>query len=174
MRAGKPYPPATLEEFQLVEGVVSGCHMLKQAGFILVVATNQPDVGRGTQSKANVEAIHQQLRHLVPTIDHIEVSYDAGNTPAPAPRRKPEPGMLIDSAQTLGLDLTQSWMVGDRWRDIDCGHAAGCQTVFIDLGHDEKLRSEPHFTVPNFMAAVRVILAHKSDGLIGSFKKQLR
>jgi D-glycero-D-manno-heptose 1,7-bisphosphate phosphatase len=174
IRAGKPYPPATLEEFQLLEGVASGCQMLKQAGFILVVTTNQPDVGRGTQSQAVVEAIHQQLRRLVPTIDHIEVNYDAGNTPASTPRRKPAPGMLIDSAKTLGLDLMQSWMVGDRWRDIDCGQAAGCRTVFIDLGHDEKLRSEPNFTVPNFMAAVRIILGHKSDGPIGNFQKQSR
>jgi D-glycero-D-manno-heptose 1,7-bisphosphate phosphatase len=75
---GKPYPPATLDEFILLEGVAESCGRLKAAGFVLIVATNQPDVGRGTQAQAVVEAMHAHLRQLVPGIDHIEVCYDAG------------------------------------------------------------------------------------------------
>ena len=67
--------------------------------------------------------------------------------------------MLFDAARTLGLDLARSWMVGDRWRDIDCGHSAGCRTVFIDFGYDEKLRARPDFIVSSFPAAVGIILA---------------
>jgi D-glycero-D-manno-heptose 1,7-bisphosphate phosphatase len=66
--------------------------------------------------------------------------------------------MLFDAAQALGIDLKRSWMIGDRWRDVDCGHRAGVRTVFIDLGHAESLRSAPEFTVPSFAMAVAVVL----------------
>jgi D-glycero-D-manno-heptose 1,7-bisphosphate phosphatase len=163
---GKPYPPAKVEEFTLLDGVSQSCARLKAAGFVMVVATNQPDVGRGTQTQAVVEAIHSHLRNLIPGIDHIEVCYDAGGCAPPSPRRKPAPGMLLDAARTLRLDLARSWMVGDRWRDIDCGHSAGCRTIFIDFGYDEKLRFQPDFVVSNFPAAVAIILAHHSTNLV--------
>jgi D-glycero-D-manno-heptose 1,7-bisphosphate phosphatase len=163
---GKPYPPATVEEFTLFEGVAKSCARLKAAGFALIVATNQPDVGRGTQRQAEVEAIHSHLHRLIPAIDHIEVCYDVDCAAPPSPRRKPAPGMLFDAAQTLGLDLARSWMVGDRWRDIDCGHSAGCRTIFIDFGYDEKLRERPDFIVSNFPAAVGIILTHYSTNLV--------
>jgi D-glycero-D-manno-heptose 1,7-bisphosphate phosphatase len=69
--------------------------------------------------------------------------------------------MLRRAAQELGLDLSRSWMIGDRWRDIDCGRAAGCCTVFIDNGYSEALRARPDFTAPGFAAAVDIILAHR-------------
>jgi D-glycero-D-manno-heptose 1,7-bisphosphate phosphatase len=131
---------------------------LKAAGYRLIIATNQPDVGRGTQTQAAVEAIHARLIELLP-IDRVEVSYDSGRENPPSLFRKPAPGMLLRAAKELGLDLTHSWMVGDRWRDIDCGKNAGCRTVFIDGGYAEKLQSSPDFTVRSFADAVNTILA---------------
>jgi len=160
VREGKPYPPSTVEEFELFPGVPEACAQLAAAGYVLVVATNQPDVGRGTQPQAVVEAMHAKLRQLVPAISHLEVSYAPGRVgDPPDPRRKPAPGMLLEASLLLGLDLTRSWMVGDRWRDIDCGQRAGVRTVFIDFGYDELLRARPDFTVPSFTDAVRIILA---------------
>lgn len=161
VRDGKPYPPNTLDEFVLLEGVVEGCHALKKAGFCLVVATNQPDVGRGTQSRDVVESMHTKLCTLTP-IDRVEVSYSPGGENPPDPCRKPQPGMVLNAARELGLDLRRSWMVGDRWRDIDCGASAGLKTIFIDWGYDEKLRAKPDFTVRSFAEAVRIILEHPS------------
>ena len=160
VRAGKPYPPATLAEFALFPGVPEACAQLAAAGYILVVATNQPDVGRGDQAQSVVESMHARLRELVPSITHIEVCYAPGQGIAHAEdyRRKPAPGMLTDAAKTLGLDLARSWMVGDRWRDIDCGQRAGVRTAFIDFGYDETLRAAPNFTVKNFAEAAAVIL----------------
>ena len=158
VRDGKPYPPQTVEEFELFPGVAQACAQLAAAGFVLVVATNQPDVGRGTQSQAVVEAMHAKLRQLVPTLAHIEVSYDPGQG-QPSRRRKPEPGMLLDAALLLSLDLGRSWMVGDRWRDIDCGRRAGVRTVFIDFGYTEELKAQPDYTVSSFAEAARIILA---------------
>ena len=136
VRGGKPYPPDKLEEFRLFDGVPEACRSLKAAGYALVVATNQPDVGRGDQSQAAVEAMHARLQSLVPEIDRIEACYDPGRAEL-SRRRKPEPGMLLDAAKALGLDLSHSWMIGDRWRDIDCGRRAGVRTVFIDFGYSE-------------------------------------
>ena len=158
VRDGTPYPPQTLAEFELFPGVPEACAQLAAAGFVLVVATNQPDVGRGTQSQAIVEAMHAKLRAAVPEIARVEVCYDPGRGEK-STRRKPEPGMLLDAARDLGLDLARSWMIGDRWRDIDCGKRAGVRTVFIDFGYVEKLHAAPDFTVSSFTEAARIILA---------------
>jgi len=159
VREGKPYPPATTAEFQLLPGVAEGCRALHAAGYVLVIATNQPDVGRGTQAQATVEAMHAHLQKLIPEIARIEVCYDAGGTTPPSEFRKPAPGMLRRAAAALNLDLAQSWMIGDRWRDVDAGVAAGCRTIFLDCGYDEALRQKPDFTVRTFAEAVRIILA---------------
>ena len=163
IRDGKPYPPQALADFELFPDVPAACARLAAAGFTLVVATNQPDVGRGTQSQSVVEAMHARLQQLVPQIAHVEVSYAAGLDKAAPPdrRRKPEPGMLLDAALLLDLDLPHSWMIGDRWRDIDCGKRAGVRTVFIDFGYAEELRERPDFTVQSFAEAAEVILGSK-------------
>lgn len=156
-RDQKPYPPMSLAEFEILPGVPEACAQLKHAGFLLVVATNQPDVGRGTLDQSLVEEIHAHLRQTLP-IDRVEVCYHAGKGASDCDCRKPKPGMLLRAARELGIDLTRSWMVGDRWRDIDCGHAAGCWTVFIDYGYDEALRQLPDFRVKNLTEAAQVIL----------------
>ena len=159
IRDGKPYPPQILADFYLFPDVPAACAELAAAGLVLVVATNQPDVGRGTQTQEVVEAMHAQLRQRVPQIAQIEVCYAPGREGDPPDRRrKPEPGMLLDAARSLDLDLSRSWMIGDRWRDIDCGKRAGVRTVFIDFGYAEELRSPPDFTVRSFAEAAAVIL----------------
>lgn len=156
VRDGKPYPPATIAEFELLPGVEEACARLKAAGWLLIVATNQPDVGRGTQRKEEVEAMHAAMCERLP-IDRVEVSYDPGQG-VPSEFRKPAPGMLLRAARELGIDLGGSWMVGDRWRDVDCGAAAGCRTIFIDYGYDEKLRAKPDFMTGSLLAAAEIIL----------------
>lgn len=156
-RHGKPYPPASLAEFEILPGVPEACAKLKQAGFLLVVATNQPDVGRGALAQSVVEAIHARMTAALP-IDRVEVCYHPGAGAPECDCRKPKPGMLLRAARELGIDLARSWMVGDRWRDIDCGRAAGCRTVFIDYGYDEALRRTPDYRVKNPVEAVKVIL----------------
>jgi D-glycero-D-manno-heptose 1,7-bisphosphate phosphatase len=159
IRSGKPFPPASIKEFILLNNVAAGCHDLHSAGYVLVVATNQPDVGRGTQSKATVEAMHDHLMELIPTISRIEVCYDPGTETPPSGFRKPAPGMLFQAARELSLDLKNSWMIGDRWRDVDCGRNAGCKTIFIDFGYRETLREKPDYIVRSFPEAVGIILA---------------
>jgi len=155
VRDGKPYPPASAEEFELLPGVEEACHILKEAGFLLVVATNQPDVGRGTTPREVIEAIHAYMVSQLP-IDRVEVCYDPGQG-IPSDFRKPAPGMLLRAARELDIDLPASFMVGDRWRDIDCGAAAGCRTLFVDYGYDETLKAMPDFRVKSLLEAARII-----------------
>ena len=163
IREGLPYPPATPEEFRLYADAPAACRALHAAGYLLVVATNQPDVGRGTMAPSVVAAMHARLQVLIPEIVRIEVCFapGQGRDHPENRRRKPEPGMLLDAAAALGIDLARSWMIGDRWRDVDCGRRAGVRTVFIDFGYAEALRSPPDFTVRSFAEAAATVLAQR-------------
>jgi D-glycero-D-manno-heptose 1,7-bisphosphate phosphatase len=156
-RNHKPFAPRNLDEFEILPEVPAACAKLKAARFLLVVATNQPDVGRGTLKREIVEMIHAHLLAQLP-IDRIEVCFHPGQGQSDCDCRKPKPGMLLRAARELGIDLAQSWMVGDRWRDVDCGHAAGCRTIFIDRGYAEELRQKPDFSAGNLAEAANIIL----------------
>ncbi len=157
VREGKPYPPVRLSEFEILPDVPKACADLKAAGYRLIVVTNQPDVGRGTLQQSTVEAIHASMCQRLP-IDRVEVCYHAGQGQSDCNCRKPRPGMLLRAAGELDLDLAQSWMVGDRWRDIDCGHAAGCRTIFIDRGYTEPLRQAPDYRAGGLLEAAAIVL----------------
>jgi D-glycero-D-manno-heptose 1,7-bisphosphate phosphatase len=159
VRNGQPHPPSTLEEFELYDDVADGCARLKAAHFLLVVITNQPDVGRGTQTREAVEAMHAKLQSALPSLDRIEICYHAGERfGEPCDCRKPRPGMILRAAAELNIDLSASYVVGDRWRDIDCARAAGCRAIFIERGYKESLHEAPDFTVANFGDAVNALL----------------
>ena len=156
VREGLPYAPTHFSEFEILPGVAEACAKLKAAGYLLIVTTNQPDVGRGTVKQEVVEEIHAFMCRQLP-LDRVEVCYHSGQG-FECDCRKPKPGMLLRAAKELGLDLAQSWIVGDRWRDIDCGHAAGCRTILIKYNYDEALRQAPDFRVGNLLEAANVIL----------------
>ena len=158
VREGKPYPPSSLQEFEILPGVTEACAKLKEAGFLLVVATNQPDVGRGTLQQTVVESLHSYMMSVLP-LDRIEVCYHPGQGVSECDCRKPRPGMLLRAARELRVDLERSFMVGDRWRDIDCGGAAGCVTMLIDYGYDEPLRRMPDYRVKDLQEAADLITA---------------
>ena len=156
-RDHKPFAPSNLAEFEILPEVPAACAALKAAGFLLVVATNQPDVGRGTLRQEIIEKIHAHMMRELP-IDRVEVCFHPGQGASDCDCRKPKPGMLLRAARELGIDLAQSWMVGDRWRDVDCGHAAGCRTIFIDRGYAEELKQKPDFSAGNLAVAADIIL----------------
>jgi D-glycero-D-manno-heptose 1,7-bisphosphate phosphatase len=155
---GKPYPPQAVRDFEILPDVAQACQRLKNAGYILVVATNQPDVGRGKLEKEVVQRIHETMLRQLP-IDRVEVCYHAGTAfGEDCLCRKPRPGMLIAAATALHIDLSRSFMIGDRWRDIDCGKCAGCRTIFIDWGYNELLQEQPDFKTNSLLPAAEWIL----------------
>lgn len=169
VRSGRPYPPTSLRDFQLYRDAAPSCALLKAENFLLVVATNQPDVGRGNQELAVVQAMHGKLRDDLPMIDRIEVCYHSGDRHGqPCDCRKPKPGMILRAARELNIDLAASYLIGDRWRDVDCAHAAGCRSIFIEHGYDEALREDPDFRVSNLAEATNVVLCDSRAGLDSS------
>ena len=157
IRAGKPYPPARLDEFEILSGVREACQLLKKVGFLLVVVTNQPDVGRGTLAREAVETIHAWLLQQLP-IDRVMTCFHGGAVYGdPCECRKPRPGMLLQAAEALKIDLAKSFMIGDRWRDVDCGFNAGCQTIFVDWDYEENLKRDPDFNAHDLLDAAKLI-----------------
>jgi D-glycero-D-manno-heptose 1,7-bisphosphate phosphatase len=154
---GKPYPPRAVADFEMLPGVVQAFADLKNASYLLVVVTNQPDVGRGIMKKDVVEAIHETMVRLLP-IDRVEVCYHAGaEYGEECECRKPRSGMVFAAAERLAIDLARSFMVGDRWRDVECGWNAGCRTVFIDWGYQESLKHQPDYRAGDLLEAAKLI-----------------
>jgi D-glycero-D-manno-heptose 1,7-bisphosphate phosphatase len=156
IRNGRPYPPATLEAFEILSGVPDAVRRLHDAGFLLIGATNQPDVARGTQRREVVETMNARL--LAETaITAMLVCYEDGED---CPRRKPNPGLLLEAAATYAIDLAASFMVGDRWRDVEAGRRAGCRTIFLDRGYAERQPDPPaDYTTTDLPAAADWILS---------------
>jgi D-glycero-D-manno-heptose 1,7-bisphosphate phosphatase len=159
VRDGMPYPPPHVEAFELYDDVPNGCTRLKAANFFLIVISNQPDVGRGIQTREAVETMNLKMQSALPLLDRIEVCYHAGERfGQPCDCRKPQPGLILRAAAELNIDLKKSYVIGDRWRDIDCARAAGCRAILIQRGYKEPLREAPDFTVANFNEAVSAVL----------------
>jgi D-glycero-D-manno-heptose 1,7-bisphosphate phosphatase len=140
VRDGVPTPPRNLSEFRLLPGVQDACAALKKSGFALVVITNQPDIARGTQTPAEVDLIHDRLRSLLPVDEICVCPHDDADG---CPCRKPRPGMLLDAARRLGLDLARSASVGDRWRDVEAANRAGVVAIYVRRGYDRAREPEP-------------------------------
>lgn len=158
VRDGKPYAPRRLEDFRLLPGVPKAVAALKRAGFLVVVVTNQPDIGNGLVAASMVQAMHARLRLRVP-VDEIRVCPHRQG--AGCSCRKPKPGMLRAAAKRWNIDLQNSYMVGDRGSDIVAGKAAGCYTLLINRHYSEPLPSRPDRTVSSLPAAVRIILSRE-------------
>lgn len=156
VRDGQPYPPGSLAEMTLVPGVQEACARLKQCGFLLIVVTNQPDIARGTATNAAVEAINAALQAKLGLDEVCICPHDDADA---CVCRKPKPGLLLAAADRWKIDLANSFMVGDRWRDIEAGRAAGCRTVFIDYDYAERRPDAPDMVAPSLAAVVPEIIA---------------
>lgn len=156
VRDGRPYPPAGADEVEVLPGVAASLRRLKAHGYLLVIVTNQPDVARGTHSKAAVDAIHERLAALLPIDEFRTCHHDDSDHCA---CRKPQPGLILDAARAHDLDLGSSVMVGDRWRDVEAGRRAGCATVFLDYGYAERQPEKPDAVVTSLEEAANWILS---------------
>jgi D-glycero-D-manno-heptose 1,7-bisphosphate phosphatase len=158
LRHGRPYPPDSVEDLEILPGVFEAMTALRAAGYRLIVATNQPDVATGRQRLAVVEAIHQRLRAALP-IDDVRACYHTDRDGCPC--RKPKPGMLREAAAAWALDLTRCFMVGDRWRDVGAGRAAGCRTILVGDGYGEPFADRPDAVAGSLREASDLILCRR-------------
>jgi len=156
VRHGKPHAPGTLEEFEILPEAPAALRALDEADFLLIVVTNQPDVARGLVGREVVEAMHRKLLETLP-IDAIKACYEIDGPASTC--YKPKPGMLLEAANEHDIDLARSYMVGDRWRDVGAGKAAGCFTVFLDRGYEEPQVEAPDAVCADLAEAASLILA---------------
>jgi D-glycero-D-manno-heptose 1,7-bisphosphate phosphatase len=155
VRDGVPQSARSLAELRILPGVAQACERLHAAGFVLIVVTNQPDVARGVLTAEAVEEMHRELHERLP-LDDIAVCFhdDADGCDC----RKPQPGLLLAAAGRWKVDLATSFLVGDRWRDVEAARRAGCRAIFVDRGYAETIASEPDATVRNLEEAAEWIL----------------
>jgi len=156
IRNGKPFAPTTVEQFELLPNVTTAIAALKKVGFRVIVVTNQPDVGAGRVAREVVEAMNKRMRHEC-QVDDVRVCYHTDTDGCAC--RKPKPGLLVAAANDWLVDLRRSYMVGDRWRDIGAGRAAGCRTVLIDYNYVEQRAENPDIVVKSLMEASQKILS---------------
>jgi D-glycero-D-manno-heptose 1,7-bisphosphate phosphatase len=160
VRNRKPYAPRHLGEFRLLPGAADAVRELKSVGFLIIVVTNQPDVGHGLTTPQTLAAMHARLseRLLLDAILVCPHRQDAG-----CACRKPKPGMIHQAKSDWGIDVSRSYLVGDRSTDIVAGRAAGLYTVFLDRGYAEPQLEPPDARVRSLRQAVRKILAREAS-----------
>jgi D-glycero-D-manno-heptose 1,7-bisphosphate phosphatase len=164
---GKPFPPSSLEELEILPGVPEAVQSVKKAGFRAIVVTNQPDVATGKQQRHVVDAMHDKLRDFL-GLDDIYVCCHTDEHRCAC--RKPLPGMLHEAARRWQVDLLESFMVGDRWRDVEVGQRAGCRTFWVrGEVYLEKEPTDPDWIVGSLQEASEIIcslqkLAGKASG----------
>lgn len=161
VRDGKPFAPARLSELEILPEASHCLAELRRGGFLLLVVTNQPEVSRGTQSLAEIEEMHRILKSQLPIDDFFVCCHDDADH---CTCRKPLPGLLLRAAEQYGVSLPDSYLVGDRWKDVEAGHAAGCRTVWIDYGYQERgPASPPSARAASFREAVDFVLAETTS-----------
>lgn len=161
VKNGKPYSPATLEELVIPGDARDAMRKLSDAGFVLIGVTNQPDVARGIQRQEVVEAINAVLLGELP-LERLFVCYHDDDDGCSC--RKPQPGLLILAAAEYGIDLSRSFMIGDRWRDVEAGRRAGCSTIRLSTQHIEEVGATPDYTARSLSDAASWILGQSAAG----------
>jgi D-sedoheptulose 7-phosphate isomerase len=162
VRDGKPYPPASVAEVDIAAGAENALRELKAQGFKLLVVTNQPDLAKGLVTPEDVDAINRKLAAALPVDEFFVCPHGDGDN---CDCRKPKTGLLLQGARKHHIDLSASFMIGDRWRDVEAGQNAGCRTVLIDQGYQEKHPARPpDAVVHSLREAVDWILQAHSIG----------
>ena len=154
VRDGKPFAPSSLDDVEILPGVKEGMCLINQLGYLQVVVTNQPDVANKLISRETVMAINEHLKALLP-VDDIRTCFHRNEDKCNC--RKPNPGLILSAAKDLDIDLTKSYLVGDRWRDIEAGERAGCKNFFIDYQYDEKRPKRFFRSVNSLLDAAKII-----------------
>ncbi len=159
IRYGKPYPPQNLLEVKILQGVEPALAYLRSTGWRTIVVTNQPDVRRGLISRTDVESINESLLSQL-DIDDFRVCYHDDSDGCQC--RKPLPGLILQAAADYDINISESFVIGDRWRDIEAGNAAGCKTIFIDYKYKERQPKKIDYVVSCLAEAVNIIKNHEN------------
>ena len=154
VKNGLPTPPNLLDELKILPGVKESILKLKKLNFVCIVVTNQPDVSRRKINKNTVIKINNFLKKKI-KLDDIFVCYhdDKDNCNC----RKPKPGLLLQAGKKWNVDFKKSFMIGDRWKDIQAGENVGCKTIYLDYSYKDIKPKNPDFVTDTLLNAVYLI-----------------
>jgi D-glycero-D-manno-heptose 1,7-bisphosphate phosphatase len=168
--------PLRVEDVRLLDGAAAAACRLADAGYALVFVTNQPAAAKGTATVEQLLRVHERVIELLEAQGvrvhssrvclHHPHGIDAGLRRV-CDCRKPAPGMLLDAAAALALDLSASWMLGDTDADVGAGRAAGCRTALVeyrDSAHKRSRAARPDLLVADLAAGVAQVLATRPAG----------
>jgi histidinol-phosphate phosphatase family protein len=172
--SGDPESPLAVGDVQLIAGAAAAARELAQAGFVLVCVSNQPAAAKRKATVEQLQAVHERVLDLLARrqarldASRLCLHHPDGTAPllsGPCCCRKPRPGMLLDAAARLDLDLGASWIVGDTDADIAAGHAAGCRTILLEHPGSAHKRSRdacPELRATDLAGAVALLLGERS------------
>ena len=153
----KSFAPLKIKDFRIYPHVKKFCKILKK-NFLLIIVTNQPDVKRGKLKISELEKMHYKL--------FDKILYDAlffsTSLTKRSKYRKPNTGMLIKAIKKFNINSKKSYLIGDRWSDIEAGKKVGCKTIFIDRNYEEKKPNKFDFKAKSFSMAAKYILNDKN------------
>jgi D-glycero-D-manno-heptose 1,7-bisphosphate phosphatase len=152
---GVPVPPAHIENVNILEGVKESIELLTGSGYTPVVISNQPDIARGKTTFDEVLEINNYISIKTGIKHFYFCPHDDVNQ---CECRKPKPGLILNAANELDLDLTASYLVGDRWRDIQAGQSLNLGCFFIDYSYPEKRPQSPYTKVRSLREAVEILM----------------
>jgi len=154
VKNGLPFSPPSFSEFEILPGVKESLLKLKKLNFVCLLVTNQPDVSRGKIKKSVVIQMNNFLKSEI-KLDDIFVCYhdDCDNCEC----RKPKPGLLLNAKKKWNINLDKSYMIGDRWKDVQAGINAGCKTIFINNNYKENKEIKANLTTDSLLNAVYIL-----------------
>lgn len=122
-------PPESLESFHLLDEAAEALEMLKEAGLLVIVTTNQPGISEGTLPRRELDLMHRLLQKRLPVDDIFLCPHGAEDH---CPCHKPKPGLLLEAAYRWHLDLDHSFVISKMWHDAEAAHVAGCTSVLVE------------------------------------------
>ncbi len=168
--SGAGESPLAVADVRLIAGAGAAARALAQAGFLLVCASNQPAAAKGASTVAQLQGVHERVLELLARegvrmdTSRLCLHHPDGVAPGLSERcccRKPRPGMLLDAAAGLGVDLHASWMIGDTDADVAAGHAAGCRTILLEhpgSAHKRSTGAQPELLAADLAGAAPLLL----------------
>jgi D-glycero-D-manno-heptose 1,7-bisphosphate phosphatase len=155
VKGGVSHPPADVNEFEFLPGVIAATRDLADAGWPMVVVTNQPDVARGLQTRERVDQMNRHVLDRLPVLEVLTCCHDNADD---CHCRKPRPGLLLEAAKRWHFELERSVMIGDRWSDVVAGQAAGCTSVLVATPWSGQERCRPDHCVHDLAEAAAWLL----------------
>ena len=149
----KSYAPTSLKDFKLYPNTKKNCKLLKKK-YLLIVVTNQPDYMKKKIPISNLREINDKLYKNI-KYDDLYICLDKNKKSF---NRKPNPGMLIKAIKKYNINIKKSFLVGDRWSDMEAGKKVGCKTVFIDRGYKERKPNKTYASVKSLSEATKLIM----------------